>query len=85
VIWPGLQRKAFRLGGALNAAVFDSVMVGLARRIHDRGPIHPQAFASAYEKLLSDAEYMQAVSRSTADQAFVSLRLHKATESFTKL
>jgi hypothetical protein len=85
VIWSGLQRKAFRLGGALNAAVFDSAMVGLARRIHDRGPIDPHAFASAYEELLSDAEYMQAVSRSTADEAFVSLRLRKATESFTKL
>jgi hypothetical protein len=83
-VWVGLERKAFRLGRALNAAVFDSVMVGLARRIRDSGAVDPKQFARAYEALLTDPEYVQAVSRSTADEAFVSLRLYKATKYFAK-
>ena len=85
VAWAGLGRKAFRLGRAMNAAVFDSAMVGLAHRIHNDGLINPEKFASIYGELLSDAEYMQAVSRSTADKEFVSLRLRKATERFAIL
>lgn len=85
VVWAGIERKAFRLGRALNAAAFDSVMVGLARRIRHVGTVDPQLFAQAYAALLSDPEYVQAVSRSTADEAFVSLRLRKATASFAEI
>jgi hypothetical protein len=84
VVWAGIERKAFRLGRALNAAVFDSVMVGLARRIRNSGPVDPKQFAHAYEALLADPDYAQAVSRSTADEAFVSQRLRKATKYFAK-
>jgi hypothetical protein len=85
LIWEGIERKAFRLGRALNAAVFDSVMVGLARRIRNHPGVDPKQFARVYEALLADPKYVQAVSRSTADEAFVSQRLDKATEYFAKL
>ena len=85
IVWNGVGRKAFRLGRALNAAVFDSVMVGLARRLRRLGSVDPESFAHAYETLLSDPEYVQAVSRSTADEAFVFLRLDKAIASFAEI
>jgi hypothetical protein len=85
VVMKGVGKKAFRIGHALNAAVFDSVMVGLARRIRAGRSVDAAQFAKAYEKLLSDKDYAQAVSRSTADEAFVSLRLTKATTQFASL
>jgi hypothetical protein len=85
IVLKGVGKKAFRLGHGLNAAVFDSVMVGLARRINDGRPVDAKKFAEAYDKLLSDKDYVQAVSRSTADKAFVSMRLDKATSQFASL
>jgi uncharacterized protein with ParB-like and HNH nuclease domain len=83
--WQALGNKAFRPERALNAAVFDSVMVGLARRLQKEVPINPAQFAEAYYGLLADNEYSESVSRSTADEHFVSLRLKKAAESFAAL
>jgi len=83
--WDALGRKAFRPERALNAAVFDSVMVGLARRIHNHRAVDPTKFSEAYEKLLSDNGYVEATSRSTADETFVSLRLRKAAECFAEI
>jgi hypothetical protein len=59
--------------------------VGLARRIRNHPGVDPKQFARVYEALLADPKYVQAVSRSTADEAFVSQRLDKATEYFAKL
>jgi hypothetical protein len=36
----------------------------------------------AYEELLADTDYLEAVSRSTADEAFVLRRIEKATLAF---
>jgi hypothetical protein len=78
-----LGRKAFRPEGPLNAAVFDSMMVGMARRI-ERGPVGDgQAVRNAYERLLSDKVYSEAVSRSTADEKFVKARLDMATAAYS--
>jgi len=85
VVWSTLGRKSFRLGRALNAAVFDSVMVGLSRRLQDDAPVAADMFLTAYEELLLDPDYLAAVSRSTADESFVSLRLEKATERFARI
>ena len=37
----------------------------------------------AYENLLSDPDYIEAVSRSSADEAFVKRRIKKATQAFS--
>ena len=79
-----LGKRAFRLktGRALNAAVFDSMAVGLARRINSSGAPSSRSISRVYEGLLRDDDYLEAVSRSTADEAFVGRRLSKATEQF---
>jgi hypothetical protein len=74
--------RAFRLVRALNAAVFDSAMVGLARRLADGGPIDKAHIRPAYDKLLADPDYRQACERSTADEENVKRRLGKAIAAF---
>jgi hypothetical protein len=66
----------------LNAAVFDSVMVGLARRL-DRGPITDGAvFKSAYDALMIDQAFLDACGRGTAGEERVKTRIELATAAF---
>jgi hypothetical protein len=78
--WRALDRRAFRLERAFNAAVFDSTMVGLTRLVEQKTTINPKEVRQRYETLLADTDYQEAVSRSTADEAFVNLRISKAVE-----
>ncbi|KVK99765.1 DUF262 domain-containing protein [Burkholderia territorii] len=77
--------RAFRLKTAINAAVADSIMVGVARRLA-AGPVsNPEDFKAAYEFLLKDDEYLKTIGRSTADEEFVRLRLERSTNAFAKV
>ena len=81
-----LGKKAFRLKAALNAAVFDSVMVGVAHRISERGEISDyKGLKQAYDSLLSDPEYLATVERATADEESVRKRLNFAKKSMSKV
>lgn len=80
-----LGKKSFRPERALNAAVCDSVMVGLAKRLQ-RGKLKkPKEFVTAYNHLLADAEYTGAIRTNTAGEANVKVRLDKATTAFARL
>jgi hypothetical protein len=81
IIFTALNGSAFRPERSLNAAVFDSVMVGTARRLQKGRIKDLDAFSKAYHKLLQDSEYLAAVSRSTADEKNVAERLKKATSA----
>ncbi|MCI0487008.1 MAG: DUF262 domain-containing protein [Blastocatellia bacterium] len=75
----------FRPERAINAAVFDSVMVGLAKRI-SRGPIeNPERIVETYLGLLKDREYAAAVFQATSDVEKVLTRISKAIEAFADL
>ena len=81
----GLGRVAFRPERAINAAVYDAVMVALARRL-DAGPIEDvAAFQAQYEKLLSDSDFMQACKTGTSQEKNVRTRINTATEFFGHL
>jgi uncharacterized protein with ParB-like and HNH nuclease domain len=74
--------EAFRPERALNAAVFDSVMVGVARRL-DRGVVaHHEQMKSAYKRLLADKSYASLVSGATGDKPAVEKRIELAIEAF---
>lgn len=80
-----LTTRPFRLTTSLNVAVFDSCMVGLAKRLTaTKKPPDKTNVRKAYHALLSDKEYMEAVSRSTADPIFVNRRLKKAADAFSE-
>jgi hypothetical protein len=74
--------RAFRLVRALNAAVFDSASVGIAKRITRNSVVDRQRISSAYDALLSSSEYRLACERSTATEENVRTRLDAAIAAF---
>ncbi len=73
---------AFRPRRAVNAAVVDSVMTGLARRLSKRPVERPERLREQYERLLASESYRAAVETGTSQEANVERRLTLATESF---
>ena len=83
LIESAIGRKAFRPTAALNAAVFDAIMVATARRL-ERGEIACQEeFRQVYIGLLENAEFVSATSSSTTDENRVQRRLDVATENLS--
>src|SRR5205085_2121895 len=77
--------RVFRIAAALNAAVFDSVMTGVALRLA-RGDIAETAvLAEKYDELLKDPDYLLTVQRATADEDSVRTRLTKAEAAFAQV
>jgi hypothetical protein len=77
-----LGDTAFKPERALNAAVFDSVMVGLAARLA-KGPIKEcRDLKKKYRALLKDPQFVDAYERSTSNEEKVRLRIEMATEAF---
>ena len=75
-------KRAFRATGQLNAALVDSVLVGVARRL-DSGPVlEPASLANAFDSLIADSAFLGAIGRATADEDRVVSRLSKATDAF---
>jgi hypothetical protein len=80
-----LGAKSFRVVRAINAAVFDSIMVGLARRLN-QGPITDIASLKvAYATLMKNPEYLKATSKGTSDEATVAFRLDLSTKAFSQI
>ena len=76
------DKSAFRPDRSINAAVFDSVMVGLGERLGS-GEIHDlNKLRQAYDSLLANSDYQQRVSQSTADETNVTTRLEEAIKAF---
>lgn len=80
-----IGKRSFRLARVLNAAVFDAVMVGVARRL-ERGPIEDlEGFRKSYERMLDDRAFLFVAERATADEDNVSKRLVLATTAFASV
>ena len=79
-----LGNRAFRIADSrqLNAAVFDSMTVGLARRIKKAGSPTMEAIRKAHSAILADADYNASIARATATEASVRTRIQKATAAF---
>jgi len=77
--------KAFKPVSAFNAAVFDAILIAIAKR-REGGPIvDNQKFQDAYKELLADTEFQQWTSRSTADDETLRKRLDRAKNAFAKV
>jgi len=77
--------KAFKPKSSLNAGVYDSVMLGVARRL-TQGPIEDKKnIKAAYTKLLSNQEYVDATEVSMADVSKVNTRVGLATQAFASV
>jgi len=80
-----LGAKAFRVVRAVNAAVFDSIMVGLARRLKQGHITDLDRLRTSYEELMKNSEFLKATSKGTSDGAAVALRLDLATKAFSQI
>ena len=81
-----LGKSAFRPDRALNAAVFDSMSVAMARRITSTAVTpSPHDIRTVHQGLLDDDDYVDAVSRRTANEQSVKTRMNKAAEYFGAL
>lgn len=86
VILERLGPRAFRLERTVNAALVDSLMVGVATRLRTGSATGASApWQEAYNALMKDKEYKDAISRSTADEESVKTRVSKATEAFQEV
>lgn len=87
VVYDALSERAFRPERALNAAVFDAVMVGIARRLMNKTTVklNTDKVKEHYDKLLSKAEFEQAYRTATSDSENVKTRLRLATEFFEEV
>ena len=77
-------QDSFRLtkGRAVNAAVFDSMSVGLARRIKEKGELPPEIVKDTYDTLIGDEDYLRNVTQSTSLAVSVEHRLRLASVAF---
>lgn len=81
-VYEALGRGAFRPERALNAAVFDAVMTGLAHRLDEVETVSPVALRSAYKKLLANKDFQQTYLEGTARESNVESRLSMALDTF---
>jgi uncharacterized protein DUF262 len=83
--YSSLGTRPFRPERALNAAVFDSVMVGLASRLAQGPIVSPENLAKAYRVLLAEPRYSLAYRRATADEESVKTRMSLAVQAFSSV
>jgi hypothetical protein len=79
--YEALGNSAFKPKKALNAAIFDSVMVALARRMISRA-ISVSELRIAYNQLLENQQYRTASEKATADEDSIFKRIDIATSVF---
>lgn len=78
-------KSSFKPRKALNAAVFDSVMVGLAKRLAKGSLKDEKVVKRSYLELLDNVNFMSACETGTADEENVSRRLSLATRAFSSI
>lgn len=83
VIRNAIGPRAFRPKRSVNAAVVDSLMTGIAKRISDVGEIKNLAdLQKHYNQLIQRTDYLDAVETGTSDEANVEDRIRIAHEAF---
>ncbi len=85
LIYQALGERSFHPQKALNAAVFDSILVGLSERLA-RGPITDvEAVRDSYNTILADPEFIKGSARATANEQRVRERFTAAMTGFELL
>lgn len=85
VVYDCLGKEAFKPKKALNATVFDAVMVGISRRLEKGAIQNLESLKQRYHNLLSDENFLTVPGQSTSDEKNVRQRLTLATEAFADL
>jgi hypothetical protein len=78
--------RAFRPKRAVNAAVVDSLMTGIAKRLAVTGPLrNPESLKRSFEGLMEDKKYQEATETGTSQAANVTARLTEAEKAFSNI
>ena len=85
VIYEAIGEKAFRTGTRMNAAIYDSVMVGVAKRLQDKPEIDLNKLLQQYEWLLEQSDFKSFVESSTSSENSVKGRINKSIEAFKNI
>lgn len=85
LIFQSIGSKAFKVPRVLNAAIFDSVMVGLATRIKRGAISNPGDITSKYESLISSTDFRSVAEKATANEENVELRIRLAVQAFDQV
>lgn len=81
-----LGKKAFRPIRAINASIFDSVMVGVAEMYTKKSNFpDKKTFLASYNNLLANEEYLLATTDATSDEPVVERRMKLAINAFSDL
>lgn len=80
-----LEKRAFRPIRAMNASIYDSVMVGVAEMLSKNPNPSPENFLLAYNDLLSNEDYLQATTDATSDEPVVEKRMRLAIYAFADI
>lgn len=82
VAYTAMGPKAFKPARALNAAIFDAVMVGICSRL-EVGPINDlDQVRNRYDSLLADENFLASTLKATADEQAVGTRISAAELAF---
>ena len=73
--------KSFRVGGPLNSAAFDAMMIGLAERIKV-SPVDLENFKTAYSELLASPDFIERTKGATSDERQLQERIQLAIDKF---
>lgn len=85
-ILTGIGAKAFRPSGrAVNAAVVDSLMVGIGKRLNKGGITDNRNFKKQFDMLMEDPKYTETIKAGTAEEAKVKERLRLTEEAFSQV
>lgn len=83
VILRGIGEKAFRPKRAVNAAVLDSLMYAVAKRLSAKGQINDiSTFKNQYNELIANLDYMSSVETGTSQESNVANRISIAEKTF---
>jgi hypothetical protein len=84
-VYKAAGKRAFRPSRAINTAVFDAVMVGVAKRI-EKGAISSfSELSSKYYELLANDRFLEITQHSTGHPTNVEERLRIATDAFASV
>jgi hypothetical protein len=85
-IFQDIGSNAFRPKRAVNVAVVDSLMTGIAKRLLDKGDINDKHMLKRhFDELMRNADYMAAVETGTAQEANVRKRVALAEQAFSQI
>jgi len=77
-----IGNKAFKPKRALNAAIFDSIMVGIKKRLNKGEIANGNQLKQIYQALLIDPEYIKVTETATSDEENVRRRIEITTKVF---